>query len=310
MTAQIDFRAMGCQMLAILDAPVPRARPKLAHVPEWFESWEQSLSRFRESSELSQLNRSQGVPVEVSQTLWSVLQAALRAEEQSGGLVTPAVLEALEQAGYDRSFDTLERREERPNGKLLAEAAPPAIALSQVKFEPDSRSVRLPLGLRLDFGGVAKGWAAQQAMQRLSPYGPALVDAGGDIAISGLQADGSPWVIGVADPMEPDSDLATLSVGKCGVATSGTDYRRWKKDGAWQHHIIDPRTGLPATSDVLSATVIAPSVVDAEVAAKTALILGSQDGLRWLEAHPAYAGLLVLGEGQRLFSSRIEAYLE
>jgi thiamine biosynthesis lipoprotein len=300
---------MGCQMLAILDAPVPRARPKLAHVPEWFESWEQSLSRFRESSELSQLNRSPGVPVEVSQTLWSVLQAALRAEEQSGGLVTPAVLEALERAGYDRSFDTLERRGERQNGTLVAEAAP-AIALSQVKFEPESRRVRLPVGLRLDFGGVAKGWAAQQAMQHLSPYGPVLVDAGGDIAISGLQADGSPWVIGVADPMEPDSDLATLSVGKCGVATSGTDYRRWKKDGAWQHHIIDPRTGLPATSDVLSATVVAPNVMDAEVAAKTALILGSLDGLGWLEAHPAYAGLLVLGDGQRLISSRIEAYLD
>jgi thiamine biosynthesis lipoprotein len=298
-------------MLAILDAPAPRARPKLAGVPGWFESWEQSLSRFRESSELSQLNRSPGAPVPVSQTLWSVLQLALRAEEQSGGLVTPAVLDALERAGYDRGFDTLELEtlEERANGRPLAEAAP-AIDLRQLETEPASRSVRLPPGLRLDFGGVAKGWAAQQAMQRLSPYGPALVDAGGDIAISGLQADGSPWSIGVADPLEPEADLATLNVGRCGVATSGTDYRRWKKDGAWQHHIIDPRTGLPATSDVLSATVVAPNVVDAEVAAKTALILGSQDGLQWLEAHPAYAGILALGDGQRLFSSRIGAYLD
>jgi len=299
---------MGCQMLAILDAPVPRARPKLAHVPEWFESWEQSLSRFRENSELSQLNRSPGKSVPVSQTLWSVLQAAMRAEEASGGLVTPAVLDALERAGYDRSFDTL-KIDERANGKPLAEAAP-AIDLSQVKIEPTTRSVLLPLGLRLDFGGVAKGWAAQQAMQRLSPYGPALVDAGGDIAISGLQGDGTPWVIGVADPLEPESDLATLNVGRCGVATSGTDYRRWKKDGAWQHHIIDPRTGLPATSDVLSATVIAPNVVEAEVAAKSVLILGSQDGLGWLEAHPAYAGILALGDGQRLFSSRMGTYLD
>lgn len=297
---------MGCQMLAILDAPVPRARPKLGHVPEWFESWEQSLSRFRENSELSQLNRSPGMPVPVSQTLWNVLQAALRAEEQSGGLVTPAVLDALERAGYDRSFDTLT---DRVNGAAIAEAAP-VIDLSQVRTDPRERSVHLPAGLRLDFGGVAKGWAAQQAMQRLSPYGPALVDAGGDIAISGLQADGSPWAIGVADPLEPEADLATLNVGRCGVATSGTDYRRWKKDGAWQHHIIDPRTGLPATSDVLSATVIAPSVVDAEVAAKTALILGSQDGLQWLETHAAYAGILALGDGRRLFSSRIKAYLD
>jgi thiamine biosynthesis lipoprotein len=81
---------------------------------------------------------------------------------------------------------------------------------------------------------------------------------------------------------------------------------RWR----WQHHIIDPRTGHPATSDVLSATVVAPSVVDAEVAAKTVLISGSQDGLRWLEEHPSYAGLLVLADGRRLLSSRIKAYLD
>lgn len=303
---------MGCQMLAISDAPVARARPRLQHVPEWFESWEQSLSRFRENSELSQLNRSGGAPVRVSQTLWSVLQLALRTAEQSGGLVTPAVLDALEMAGYDRSFDTLvslARLEDGSNDTLVTGVAP-VVELSQVMTEPATRTVRLPPGLRLDFGGVAKGWAAGQAMQRLSPYGPALVDAGGDIAISGLQSDGSHWRIGVADPLQPDADLAILNVGRCGVATSGTDYRRWKKDGAWQHHIIDPRTGLPAISDVLSATVVAPSVVDAEVAAKTVLISGSQDGMQWLEDHPAYAGLLVLADGRQQISSRMKVYLD
>jgi thiamine biosynthesis lipoprotein len=94
-----------------------------------------------------------------------------------------------------------------------------------------------------------------------------------------------------------------------GVATSGKDYRRWQLDSVWQHHIIDPRTGLPAQTDVLTATVIAPSAVEAEVAAKVALISGSRAGLEWLEADPTLAGMLVLEDGQRIYSQRIHEYL-
>jgi thiamine biosynthesis lipoprotein len=151
----------------------------------------------------------------------------------------------------------------------------------------------------LDFGGIAKGWAAHQTARRLGMYGPALVDAGGDIAVSSLQADGQPWRIGVADPFEPDHSLAVLGLGRCGVATSGRDFRRWHQDGRPSHHIIDPRTGQPAETDVLTATVIAPDVLQAEAAAKKALILGSQDGLAWLEAHPGLTGLLVLEDGRQ-----------
>ena len=98
-------------------------------------------------------------------------------------------------------------------------------------------------------------------------------------------------------------------VGSGGVATSGRDYRRWTRNGTWQHHILDPRTGRPAQSDVLSATVIAPTAYEADVAAKTALILGSRDGLEWIEAHPALAGLLVTDEGQVIRSQRLNDYL-
>jgi len=146
-------------------------------------------------------------------------------------------------------------------------------------------------------------------MKRLEHYGPALVDAGGDIAVSGSQRDGSPWVIGVADPLHPGENLAILRVGRRGVATSGRDYRRWKLDGGWQHHIIDPRTGKPAETDVLSATVVALNVMEAEIAAKLVLILGSQAGLAWLEAQPWLAALLVLENGELMYSLRSEQYL-
>ncbi len=82
----------------------------------------------------------------------------------------------------------------------------------------------------LDFGGAAKGWAAHQAMKRLQAKGPALIDAGGDIAISGPRADGGPWKIGIADPFNKDEEVEILHLNACGVATSGKDRRRWNSE--------------------------------------------------------------------------------
>jgi thiamine biosynthesis lipoprotein len=102
----------------------------------------------------------------------------------------------------------------------------------------------------------------------------------------------------VADPLAPEADVAQLWLEQGGVATSGRDYRRWRRGGVWQHHLLDPRTGRPAQTDVLSATVLGPSAAEAEVAAKVALILGSRAGLAWLAARPALTGVLVLADGQ------------
>ena len=116
------------------------------------------------------------------------------------------------------------------------------------------------------------------------------------------------WPVTVDDPFRPGEIIATLGLGACGVATSGTDYRRWKQGGRWNHHIIDPRTGQPAQTDLISATIIAPTVTQAEMAAKTALILGSQRGLEWIEARPEFSTLLVLETGEILFSHHMQQF--
>lgn len=302
---RIEFKAMGCQMLAILDSTAANGQEKLDRVPAWFEEWEQVLSRFRTDSELSCLNRSPHQAVSVSPTLWEVFRAAQTAEQRSGGLVTPLVYTALVTAGYDRSFDELEE-----NGTPVNDHEIPAIGvLESVELDLAARTLTLPAGARLDFGGVAKGWAANEAVNRLKAYGPALVDAGGDIAVSGLRSDGQPWPIEIADPMEPEGALAMLKLGRNGVATSGKDYRHWMQNGKARHHIIDPRTSAPADTDVLAATIVAPSVLEAETAAKTALILGGDEGLNWLEAQNGLAGVLALDDGEVLFSRRMDQYL-
>ncbi len=303
MMHRLEFHAMGSRMLAVVEAE--RCPPELQAVPSWFETWEQILSRFLPNSELSRLNQSRGREVALSPTLWEVYQAACEAERLTDGLVTAVILEALMRAGYEQSFECLPC--DSPAFSLTPE--PLSVRLGDLPAEASTRTLVLPPGTGLDFGGIAKGWAAQRAVERLRARGPALVDAGGDIAVSGPRVHGEPWPIGVADPFQPERHLEIIHLEAGGVATSGRDYRRWARGGIPQHHIIDPRYGRPAETDVLTATVIAPTVLEAEAMAKAILILGSRAGLAWLESLGAPAALLVLDNGERLYSRNFEAYL-
>ncbi len=302
---RIEFRAMGSRMLALLDGPSDQAEEALGHLPAWFEEWEQVLSRFRPGNELDRLNHSKGLPMAVSRTLWEVFQAACAAERFTAGLVSPTVLDALVRAGYDRSFESLPAIQAGPSFAIQGMPEPSGV----IVWDVPTRSLVLPGSIHLDLGGIAKGWAADRAVRRLSHLGPALVAAGGDIAISGLKNDGQAWPVGVDDPFTSGAYFETLKLARCGVATSGKDYHRWLKDGIWQHHIIDPRSGLPADTDILAATVVAPTVMEAEAAAKAVLILGSQAGLDWLEADRGLACILVLENGSRIYSRNMEKYL-
>lgn len=308
---------MGTEILACVDVDSGQPPALLAEVPRWFEDWEQTLSRFRPDSELSRLNQAVDQPARVSAALWDVFQSAQMAERFTEGLVTPTVLDAMIEIGYDRDFASLQFGVQSLAltgcfAKTLDSAMRNAVrSLSAVQWDATARTIQLPAGVHLDFGGIAKGWAAHQAMSRLREIGPALMNCGGDIALSGALLDGSPWEIGVYKPFDRDSgyvEMLFLEHG-CGVASSATDRRRWMQGGQARHHIIDPRTGLPAKSDVVSATVVAPTAVEAEAAAKSILIRGSLDGLDWLETNPALAGLLILEDGQVLYSQKIMEYL-
>jgi len=304
-----SFRAMGCQMLAIVEQDSEDVPGILTQVSDWFEDWEQVLSRFRHDSELSRLNRTTDQFISVSQILWDVYQASMHADQFTGGLVTPTVLDAVEMAGYDRPFDELPASMGYPASQGYIDLLTAIHPLSTVICDEVAHSICLPPGIRLDFGGVAKGWAAHQAAEKLKPYGPVLMNAGGDIAISGPRLDGNPWLVGISNPFEPENDLVMLHLQGGGVATSGKDRRRWMQGAFLNHHIIDPRTGQSAITDILTATVIAPTVMEAEAAAKAVFLLGSEAGLEWLEADSGLAGLLVLDNGQVLLSHRAETYL-
>jgi thiamine biosynthesis lipoprotein len=275
---------MGSKITITMDGnlPVP------SEVRGWFLAWDACLSRFRAESELSQLNQQAGRPVAVSETLWAVVQAALEAARQTDGLITPTVLPALEAAGYDRTFAAIQNLPQTSQVFKTCE-----VYLADIHIDLATRTIYLPEGMRLDLGGFAKGWAADEAARRLGATAPTLVDAGGDIAVSGPRADGSSWPVGIADPHNLNQNLTVIRLSHGGLATSGRNIRHWQKNGQEQHHLIDPRSGQPALTDVLTASVVASSALEAEIAAKMAAILGSKDGACWLQAHHL-GGILVL----------------
>lgn len=301
---RIEFKAMGTQVLAVVDRDGETIMKGLGQVPNWFERWEQCLSRFRPDSELSKINiRAAAETCQVSAVMGEVIQTAQRAYRESDGLVTPGVLNALMKAGYDRDFDEISTVEEETTIRNPVEIVDPKLE-RWMDFNRHARKLRLASGAGLDLGGVAKGWAADRAAHRLKRLGPALVDAGGDISVNGPMANGEPWLIGVSDPTHPERRIDQIGIVRGGVATSGKDRRVWKRNGGVNHHIIDPRSGNSAVTDVKRATVIGPSARRAETAAKVIVISGSQEGLDWLEARPEYAGLLILENNEIIYSRR------
>ena len=240
-----------------------------------FERLEQVMSRFRPTSELSRLN--EAGELDVSPELADVVRRALEARVSSRGRFDATVHDALVAAGYDRTFDDVPTDAPDPS--------PAARCGGGVSVE--GRRVRLDPGTRLDLGGIGKGYAAERAAALLALTGPCLVSAGGDIAVRGVPSTGT-WPIAVSDEM-------TLGLTQGGLATSGSERRRWRRGGAEQHHLIDPATGRPAASDLLRVTAVGSDAVEAEVLA-TSLFIGGLD-----EALAAEAAAVLLTVDGRTF---------
>jgi len=255
------FQALGgdCEIYG-----VDIAAARLAVGETWVHEMHDRLTRFSPTSELSRFNVSAGSWAEVSPLLESLLRECLRAHELSGGLVNAAVLPALLAAGYTRTFS------EGPTA-VTASVVPPALP-EVLEVRPGSARIRR--GASIDLGGIAKGWLADRLAADLAPN--SLVNLCGDLYARGGGETGDGWPVGMGGK--------TVLLMDMGAATSGTRKRAWGTD---LHHLIDPRTGLPSQSDVGEASVIARTSADAEIFAKTALLLGSTKGEEFLASHDA-----------------------
>lgn len=339
-----SYRIMATEVsihVAVESGDEQQAEAAIEACATWLREVDTRLTRFASESELCALNAASGSWYPLSEILFRVVELGVAAAEASGGLFDPTILPVLEALGYDRDFKSFAYSdvEHTDTGRSLRSATFGTWA--EIKLDRAKRRVRLPKGTRLDLGGIAKGWAADVAVERFfGDFPGVLVNLGGDMCVRGGPRDGDPWALGIGDPrvsgsVQPTPHVAVVTMSRGGLAASGATSRWWRLGGERQHHVIDPRTGRSArvwidpeddTADgtelIAGATALAPTAAQAEVATKVALLRGYPDALRevnvaWrlpgFQDAAAHGGrgalLLVLGSGRVVCSENMREYL-
>lgn len=271
------WRALGVPVqVLVTDARCARDAQRL--LAQDLAALDLACSRFRDDSEIVALAAAQGEPFPASPLLREAVRVALAAAEQTDGDVDPTLGATLVRLGYDRDF-----------ASLAAGLAPPVTLARQADWREvrvDDRCVQLPAGVLLDLGATAKALAADRAAARLhAELGVGvLVNLGGDLSIAGPAPEHG-WAVRVQDVTGdvgrvPGGSTQTVSVSAGGLATSSTTARRWRRGGQVLHHILDPRTGVPARSPWRTVSVAAASCVRANTLSTAAIVRG-EGALSW-----------------------------
>lgn len=280
MLERASWRALGTSVdLLVLDGDLASARPAVAQL---LDDVDRTYSRFRADSELRRLRPDSVLASPVSPLLALAIETALDAARWTNGAVDPTVGAAMRMLGYDDDFAALADRQGPLELRLV-----PVPGWRRVRVDRMAGLARIPPGIELDLGSTGKALASDLAVRTALEAGNAsgaLVSLGGDLAIAGGSPHGG-WRILLAEdsstPPDAGGDVATLERGA--MATSSTTVRRWRTaDGDELHHVIDPRTGLPADGPWRTVTVAAPTCVLANAAATAAIVLGDA-AVEWLE---------------------------
>lgn len=263
--------AVSCEVVG--DVPESDAGAAAERAFGWFAEVESRCTRFAPDSELRRLSVRPGEAVACSPLLCSAVAFALEVAQASGGAFDPTVGAPMEARGFTRNYRT---GTQAPSG-VVADAR---ACWRDVTVDARAGTITLARPLLLDLGAVAKGLAIDLALAELAAFPGAAVNAGGDIAVRGVNRDGGAWRIGIRHPRQRDALWTRVQVQAGAVCTSG-DYERRAPAGGG--HILDPRAGAPA-GGVASCTVIAPTAILADALGTAATVLGPERGISWLDA--------------------------
>lgn len=282
MAVAVDFEAFTCSCRLAVSAEAA-VEPALGHVQSFLRSVDEACSRFRPDSELNALQRRGGG--KASPLLAALVRTALAAAERSEGDVVPTLGAELAELGYGPAVGS---------ALPVSERVLPAESWRGVRVDDDG-VLTIPAGVALDLGATAKAAAADQAAREVHERfaTSVLVSLGGDLATAGPD----PWEVFVQDLPHDPSTQVQLS-GGWAMATSSTQKRRWRSGSFERHHILDPRTSLPAAPVWRSVSVAAPDCVSANVASTAAVVRGER-AIPWLR-NLGYPARLVREDGRVL----------
>lgn len=260
---------------------------------------DETMSVYKPTSEVSKVNALAATqPVKISPELFKLLTTALEYSRITEGAFD------ITYASVGYMYDFRERK--RPTEQQI-QSALPAVNYQHVLLDAATSTVRFSQpGVRIDLGGIAKGYSVDCGIEILRERGftHALVNAGGDSRVLGDRF-GKPWIIGIRHPDHPDQVITRVPLTDSAFSTSGDYERYFDEDGVRYHHIIDPHTGHSA-SKVRSATIIAPTATRTDGLSKTAFVLGPDEAMKIYNRLDDVDAILVTPDGRILYSKGLE----
>lgn len=256
------------------------------------------ISSWQPDSETSAINRQAGIkPVTVSQELVQLISRAIKVAELTGGSFDPSY------AGLDRIWKFDSTMTDLPDSTEILNSVK-RIDYRKIILDEENATVFLPdSGMKIGFGAIGKGYAADQAKQILINRGikSGVVNAGGDLICWGAREQGQPWQVSIADPIHPNRILATLPIRDLAIVTSGNYERFVYLDGERYSHILDPRTGWPVKG-IRSVTVISPIAEFSDALATALFVMGEAQALNLVNQLNGVE-CLIITEDNRMMTS-------
>ncbi len=296
---QHGFKPMGTQAyIEVLAKDDVQAQQAIAFVEAEFARVNALMSPWVESSELSLLNREAArQPVTVSAELWQLLARARQVSELSHGAFD------ITFASVGFKFDY--RLHQKPSDAERKEQAQ-WINYRYVQLLPKNQVKFSRPQVKIDLGGIAKGYTVEQSIQLLKKMGirHALVSAGGDTRLLGDKA-GRPWLVAIKHPRAEDKQVAQLPLVDQAISTSGDYERYFIEDGKRYHHILDPKTGQSPT-ELMSVSVIGPDATQTDALSTTLFVLGLERGMQLIEQIPGYDAVFIRSDRQMFFSKGLQ----
>ena len=281
------FRAMNTDIHVIV---VGGTEADLSWAETQIHSCERKWSRFLPDSEISAINRLAGRPVVVSPDTFQLVADTIDAYQQTDGVFDPTVLTSLVAAGYDRSWEQIDV-------DTIAGGTIAAPGVSGIELLPHANTVRIPRGVGIDVGGIAKGAVAERVATGLCSHRGAqgaCISIGGDLQVSGVGPDGDGWPITI--DCVGSSQQKDIYLVDGAVCTSTTLKRRWQTTQGSQHHLRNPATGRPLESGIVTLSVVGASAKQAEVLTKVGMAAGPA-GAEAAVVERGATGLMVLEDG-------------
>lgn len=257
--------------------------------------YENMLSKTVAGSDVSRINEANGSVVRVSGDTWSILKEAKAVSAMTGGAFSVTIAPISAMWDFTKGTKAMPTDEERI-------AALPLVDDQQITLG-ENNTVQLPAGMQVDLGGIAKGYIADRIAEMLKErvYG-AIISLGGNVYVVGDKPNGQPNIIGIRDPWGgPNDIMGRVFTKNTSVVTSGTYERFFEKDGVTYHHILDPKTGTSANSDLVSATFVMQSSMVADALATACIV----NGLEWslsLAKEYGLDGIFITADGQTYLS--------